>query len=130
MIVVDSSVWIDQLRGDQTRAVRKLEQVEDLYDTVLVGDLVLLEVLRGARSEVHAAQLQQRLRRFQIVSMLDDNIAVKAAGNYRVLRSRGITIRRTPDLIIATFCAEHGHELLHGDRDFDPLAEYLGLRVI
>jgi predicted nucleic acid-binding protein len=96
----------------------------------LVGDLVLLEVLQGARNDRHAAQIERELRVFKIERMLDDGIAVKAAANYRALRDRGITVRKTIDLIIATFCVERGHSLLHDDRDFDPVAAHLGLRVV
>jgi predicted nucleic acid-binding protein len=98
-------------------------------NVVLVGDLILLEVLQGARDESHATRLERYLRRFEVVAMLDDRIASSAARNYRTLRARGITIRKTVDLIIGTYCIEHGHALLHDDRDFDPMREHLGLLV-
>lgn len=128
MIVVDSSVWIAQLRGSRTRAVEKLEALPT--DEIIVGDLVLLEILQGARDDRHAMELELELRNFTIGSMLDDRVAVSAARNYRELRRSGITIYKTPDLIIATSCIEYGHALLHDDHDFDPLARHLGLRVI
>ena len=130
MIFTDSSVWINQLRGIDTRSVNTLNAVQKTHSTILLGDLVLLEVLQGARNEAHSLQLETRLRKFKIESLLDDALAVKAARNYRLLRSRGITVRKTIDLIIATFCIERGHTLLHDDRDFDLLVDHLGLRAI
>lgn len=131
MIVVDSSVWIAVLRGQTNRAVPRLRAiVEDYDDQVLVGDLIMLEVLQGTRDEAQAARIERHLRSYPIASMLDETIAVQAARNYRLLCRRGITIRKTIDMIIGTFCPVFGHELLHDDRDFDPLAEHLGLRVV
>lgn len=129
MIVVDSSVWIANLRDLDTEAVRALRSLDD-PDDILVGDLVLLEVLQGARSEAHAARLETDLRQFRIERMLDEELAVCAARHYRALRDRGVTIRKTIDLIIGTFCLARGHILLHDDRDFDPMAAQLGLRVL
>ena len=130
MIVVDSSVWIGNLRGTGSDSVRKLRayaETED--DQILVGDLVLLEVLQGARDEAYAARIERNLRRYSVVSMLSDRLAVRAAYNYRSLRGRGITVRKTVDMIIGTFCIEEGHRLLHDDRDFNPMAQHLGLQV-
>jgi predicted nucleic acid-binding protein len=129
MIVVDSSVWIGQLRHADTRPVTTLNSRMDDVDSIIVGDLVLLEVLQGARDDKHAASIERSLRRFTIERMLDDVIASKAAGNYRILRQQGITIRTTIDLIIATFCIERGHSLLHDDRDFDAMTAPLGLTI-
>jgi predicted nucleic acid-binding protein len=96
---------------------------------ILLGDIVLLEILQGAQNDRHAANLQKRLAEFAVVPMLTPEIAIKAAGNFRRLREKGTTIRKTADLIIGTFCIEHDYSLLHADRDFDPIAEHLGLRV-
>jgi predicted nucleic acid-binding protein len=102
MIVVDSSVWVGQLRRSGSYAVEKLRAVVNPTATLLVGDLVLLEVLQGARDERHAHEIAE-LRVFRVERMLDSTIAVKAADNYRMLRGRGTTIEGTVDLIIATF---------------------------
>jgi predicted nucleic acid-binding protein len=128
MIVVDSSVWIGQFRGAETPAVKRLIETID-ENEIVVGDLVLLEVLQGAHDDAHAIHLERRLRKFTVEPMLDDSIAVRAAKNYRALRGRGITVRKTVDLIIATFCVERGYSLLHDDRNFDVLAPHLGLTV-
>ena len=129
MIVVDSSVWISALRGVPNEATRKLISGIDT-DQILVGDLILLELLRGARTESEASRLERYLRPFTLVEMLNVPTAVKAAANYRLLRRRGITIRSSIDVIIGTFCIESGHSLLQNDRDFLPMAEHLGLELV
>jgi len=126
MILVDSSVWIAHLRGHRTSATAKLEAVAS-RERILIGDLILLEVLQGARDEAHAARLERGLRRYALVSLLDGRLAPRAARNYRRLRELGITIRKTADVIIGTFCIEHRYALLHDDRDFVPMQEHLGL---
>lgn len=126
MIVIDSSVWIGQLRGRDSPAVRKLQDIGD-PSAILVGDLVLLEVLQGARDEAHAGRIERNLRRSAIRPMLSEAVALAAASHVRALRRAGITVRRTVDMIIGTFCMEHGHALLHEDKDFEPMALHLGL---
>jgi predicted nucleic acid-binding protein len=128
MIVVDSSVWISHLRNFDGAAVQKLRNIGDPQD-ILLGDLILLEVLQGARDERHAAIIENRLRQFEIQSMLNEKLAAEAARNYRRLREKGITIRKTADLIIGTFCIAGGHALLHADRDFDAMHTDLGLTL-
>jgi predicted nucleic acid-binding protein len=128
MIVVDSSVWISHLRNFDGAAVQKLRDIGDPQD-ILLGDLILLEVLQGARDERHAAIIENRLRQFEIQSMLNEKLAAEAARNYRRLREKGITIRKTADLIIGTFCIAGGHALLHADRDFDAMHTDLGLTL-
>lgn len=128
MILVDSSVWIAHLRGLGTEPVRRLKALDE-PDEVLVGDLILLELLQGARNEAHAARIERDLRQFTIARMLDDDLAVRAARHYRLLRERGATVRKTIDVIIGTFCIERGYRLLHDDRDFEPMVTYLGLRI-
>lgn len=130
MVVVDSSVWIANLRSQHdAAAVRRLRDVIE-RDEVVVGDLVLLEVLRGARDDAQAARIERDMRRFRVEPMLGDAVAVAAARLYRDLRGRGITIRKTADLVIAAFCLAHGYRLLHRDRDFAPFATHCGLRVV
>lgn len=131
MIVVDSSVWIANLRGLDNEAVRKLRAiVDDDDEQILVGDLILMEVLQGARDEATAARIERNLRTYQVATMCDATLAVQAARNYRFLRERGITVRKTIDMVIGTFCIAGGHGLLHDDRDFEPMAAFLGLRVV
>lgn len=128
MILVDSSVWIARIQGRATPATQKFAAFME-QQPFLIGDLILLEVLQGARSEAHAALLERALLQYRIVSLLDSALAAIAARNYRRLRARGVTIRKTNDIIIGTYCIEHGHTLLHDDRDFEPMQQHLGLRV-
>jgi predicted nucleic acid-binding protein len=128
MILVDSSVWIAHLQGRTTPQTATLEAVA-AREPLLVGDLILLEVLQGARDEAQAARIERALRQYAIVPLLDDGLASLAARNYRKLRSLGITIRKTADIVIGTFCIEHRHALLHDDRDFGPMERHLGLKV-
>ena len=126
MIVVDSSVWIDFLNGRTVPHVQRLRAILGT-DEIIVGDLMLCEVLQGLESERAAREVEALLRRFDIVPMAGDAIAVAAAGNFRSLRRRGITIRKTIDLLIGTWCIENRRPLLHDDSDFRPMARYLGL---
>jgi hypothetical protein len=129
VIVVDSSVWIANLRNQPTNPVRTLRRPE-IADDILVGDIVLAEVLQGARDDAHAARLEAGLRRFPVVGMVGDEVAVKAARHYRNLRAAGITMRKIADLLIGTFCIERGHALLHCDADFEPMTKLCGLRCV
>jgi predicted nucleic acid-binding protein len=126
VIVVDSSVWIDFLNGRNSAHVRTLRAVLGV-DEVIVGDLMLCEVLQGLASERAAREVEALLRRFEIVPMAGDAIAVAAARNFRTLRRRGITVRKTMDLLIGTWCIENRRPLLHNDSDFRPMTRHLGL---
>jgi predicted nucleic acid-binding protein len=126
VIVVDSRVWIDFLNGRNAPHVRRLRALLGT-DEIIVGDLMLCEVLQGLDSERAAQEVEALLRRFEIVSMAGDVIATAAARNFRSLRRRGITVRKTIDLLIGTWCIENRRPLLHNDGDFRPMARYLGL---
>jgi predicted nucleic acid-binding protein len=128
VILVDSSVWIDLLNNVVTEPVRRLRALIPTTP-LLMGDLILCEVLQGFRIEAQARLVERSLSRFEAVSLIDPGLAVKAATNYRFLRRRGITIRKTIDLIIGTYCIERGHSLLHSDRDFEPMERLLGLQT-
>ena len=129
MIVVDSSVWIDYLRGIRTQQTDRLNLVGSRR-LVLVGDLVLCEVLQGLRNEHEARRVEALLQRFAFGRMGGYDVAVEAARIYRTMHARGITIRKTIDLLIATFCLLGSHDLLHADRDFDVFAREFGLKVV
>lgn len=126
-MIVDSSVLIAELRGQDSDSVRAFRAAV-VQQRVLLGDLILLEILQGARNERHANLLKSQLGQFPTVEMLNYNVAIETARNFRVLRGHGVTVRKTIDLIIATYCILHGHSLLQNDRDFLPMAEHLGLR--
>lgn len=126
MIVADSSAWIDYLRwtgGPAAQAVLRLLGTGRL----LIGDIILCEVLRGARDDVDAARIRSKLFVLPFVEMVGRDIAAQAAANYRTLRGLGVTVRSTIDLLIGTFCIVNGHRLLHNDRDFAPMVQHLGL---
>lgn len=126
MIVVDSSVWIDFLNGNDAPHVRRLDGFLGTRE-VIIGDLMLCEVLQGLESERAAREVETLLRPFAVVPMVGATIAIAAARNFRSLRSRGITVRKTIDLLIGTWCIENRMPLLHNDGDFRPMARHLGL---
>ncbi len=130
MIAVDSSVWIDHLRGNATPEVGLLSRLIRDDDDILVGDLVLCEVLSGVPSERLAKRIEGNLRAFTVMSMTSPTIAIEAAANYRRLRAKGITLRKTVDVLIGTFCIIEKLPLLHRDRDYDAMEQHLGLRVV
>jgi predicted nucleic acid-binding protein len=126
VIVVDSSVWIDFLNGRNVPHVGRLRAVLGA-DEIIVGDLMLCEVLQGLDSEPAAREVEALLRRFEILPMAGETIASIAARNFRSLRRRGITVRKTIDLLIGTWCIENRRPLLHNDSDFHLMARHLGL---
>jgi len=131
VIVVDTTVWIDHLNDVSTPQVGLLRRiVAEHLASVLVGDLILWKVLQGLSTEREAHAVGRALRRFSVVQMVNEELAVAAAVNYRALRSRGVIVRKTIDMLIGTFCIVHRHGLLHSDRDYDPMERYLGLVVV
>ncbi len=128
-MLVDSSVWIDYFRGISTPQTDFLkEALTNLGQSLLIGDLILAEVLRGF-SELDARRTKSAFDKLECVEFAGRAFSVKAARNYRVLRAKGITVRSTIDCLIATYCIETRTPLLHNDRDFDPFAKHLGLKV-
>ena len=128
MIVVDTSVWIANLRNHKQAAVQTLRD-PTIVDEILIADIVLTKVLQGVRHEAHAADLEIALRQFPIVAMVGAAMAVKAAKNYRRLGAAGFTMNKIADLFIGTYCIEHGHHLLQCDSDFEPMARICGLKL-
>jgi predicted nucleic acid-binding protein len=128
VIVVDSSVWIDFFNGVSTPEVERLDGLLGVTP-LAIGDLILVEVMQGFRNERDVATARQLFRSLALLPMLGGSNAWKAAENYRQLRRRGITVRKTIDGIIATACIEANLPLLFSDRDFQPYVEHLGLEV-
>jgi predicted nucleic acid-binding protein len=128
VILVDSSVWIDFFNG---RASRETDLLALLLRRriLLTGDLILAEVLQGFRRQGAMEQARRALLSLPCADLVGKEIALASARNYRLLRRQGITARKTVDVIIATFCIRNGHVLLHADRDFEPMAQHLGLRT-
>ena len=129
MVIVDSSVWIDYL------ADRSMPEVDWLArnvesDEISLTDLTLCEVLQGLRDDQSFERVLHRLMLLPMFQICGTTLAIASAENYRILRAKGITVRKTIDCLIATFCIRNGHALLHRDRDFDPFEKHLGLRVV
>ena len=128
MTLIDSSVWIDYFRGNSTLQTEALHELLGA-EPVAAGDLVLTEVLQGFGLQRDYEQAKALLTSLHVVELGGESIAIAAADNYRFLRTRGITIRKTIDTIIATRCIREGYALLYNDRDFDPFVQHLGLRT-
>jgi len=129
IVIVETGVWVDFFRGvrnPQTEWVLR-EAGERTLGTL---DLILCEVLHGVPREADYARIKEKMLELEVYNSGGQQIALESAENYRQLRARGITIRKTIDCIIATYCIRHSHALLHRDRDFDPFEKYLGLRVV
>ncbi len=129
MILVDTSVWVDYLRDIPSPEAALLDRLVD-REPIIVGDLILCEVLNGVPGEAAALRTEMLLREFRIERLVDDTLAVEAARHYRTLRALGLTLRKTIDLLIGTYCIRHRHMLLHRDRDFDAMERHLGLPVL
>ena len=129
MILIDTSVWVDYFNGRPTPESDRLDGLLGRR-LILVGDLILAEVLHGFRSEREFGQALEELSVHRFCELAGHEVVIAGARNYRLLRSRGATIRTTIDIIIGTFCILNGHELLHSDRDFDQMEKHLGLKVL
>ena len=129
MVIVDTTVWVDYLKGASTPEVEWLDR-ETSRQRLGLLDLMACEVLQGLSTDEEAVRVLRHLRRFEIFQTGGIELALAAARNYRQLRSRGRTVRKTLDCLIATFCIEQNHALLHNDRDFDPFEAFLHLQVV
>jgi hypothetical protein len=129
MIFVDSSVWIDYFNGSVTKQTNILDSLVG-KELIVVGDIVLTEVLQGFQQDKDFDKARELLDCFIFREMLGKEIAIKSARNYRILRKNGATVRKTIDVIIATFCIENDLLLLHSDRDFRIMEEHLALKVV
>lgn len=126
MVIVDSSVWIDYFNGNSTAESDFLDRILGVQD-IAVGDLILTEVLQGFRSDKDYKTAKNIIENFDIVEMLGQERAISAASKYRSLRKTGTTVRKTNDVIIASYCIDETVPLLFSDKDFEPFVEKLGL---
>ena len=126
MILVDSSVWIDYFRGAPSAETDLLDRLLG-SEPLLVGDLIVVEVLQGFRTQREFTTARRLLNEFEVVALCSPELAIQAARNYRELHNLGITVRKTIDTVIATYCIENNHPLLTADRDFEPFVSHLGL---
>ncbi len=129
MIVADTSVWIDYFRGVVAPHTDLLDRAL-LGSRIIIGDLILIEILQGFSREREFQIAKQLMDGLEYRAFVGRDMAMAAAQNYRALRRQGITVRKTIDVLIATFCIENGFGLIHNDRDFDPMEQLLGLRVL
>lgn len=129
MLVVDTTVWVDYFNGQINPETNYLDRVLS-EEPILVGDLILAEILQGFRKDSDFEEAKIALSKFVQAGMLNYHLARQSAQNYHTLRKKGITVRKTIDCIIATFCIEENHSLLHRDSDFDSFEKHLGLNVL
>ncbi len=129
MILVDSSVWINYFNGQDTWQTEVLDQMLQQIP-VLTGDLILTEVLQGFRKDNEYKKAKDAMSLLVYKQIGGYDLAVKSADNYRELRKKGVTVRKTIDIIIGTFCINNSIPLLHDDKDFEPMARYLSLKTI
>jgi len=129
MILVDSSVWIDYFDGNQTLQSDWLDSALGIKP-IIMGDLILTEVLQGFQSDNDFKTARDLLLMIPFISMGGQTIALKSAANFRLLRKKGVTVRKTIDVIIGTFCIHNQLTLLHCDRDFDPMTQHLDLKTV
>jgi len=127
MILVDSSVWIDYFNGTETTETTLLDEYLTT-DTICIGDIILAEVLQGFRSDKDYRLARELLLELPIFQIMTPELALMSADNYRKLRKKGITVRKSVDNWIATFCIENKISLLFSDKDFNPYVDHLGLR--
>ncbi len=129
MICVDASVWIDYFNGKLSKETHCLDSLLGDQE-ILIGDLILAEILEGFQEDSHFREAQNMLESFPVQSMLAMPLAIKSATNYYMLRKRGVTIRKTIDVMIGTYCIEQQIPLLYADRDFDPMVRHLTLQSV
>ena len=128
MILVDSSVWIDYFNGKRSWQTNFLDHMLSNVP-IIMGDLILTEVLQSFKSDKDYETTKNYLSELPFRQMGGYNVAIQSAQNYRQLRKAGVTVRKTIDIIIATFCIIEGLTLLHNDRDFDPIASHFPLKA-
>jgi predicted nucleic acid-binding protein len=128
VILVDTSVWIDYFNGVENKQTESLDRILS-EQSVLVGDIILTEILQGFDSDKEFRLAKQALEPLDCVHLGGKSLAIKAASNFRFLRSKGVTIRKTVDMLIGSWCIEHEVELLHNDKDFDQIATQLPLQI-
>ena len=128
-VIIDTTVWIDFFRNAKTEQTDLFETAVRRGDAAL-GDLIVSEILQGVDTDKEFRSLKRHLSNFHVYPMIGRQNAIQSAVNYRKLRAKGITVRKSVDCWIATFCIERHFPLLHNDRDFDPFAQHLGLKVL
>ncbi len=129
MVIIDTSAWIEYLKDGIPLVVKKVDQCLE-QDLVGIGDLVYCEIMQGIRSSRERSKVSSLLLSLPQFNMVGFSIAEKSAANYRLLRSKGVTVRKTIDVLIGTFCAEQGFQIVHNNSDFDLMAKHIGLETL
>jgi len=129
MVLVDTSVWIDYFRGVTSIQADKLDQLLD-EERVVTGDLIIVELMQGFKTKAHINIAHKIISCLEYYDLVGKEVALKSAENFRFLRTHGITIRKTIDVIIGTFCIVNGIKLLHCDHDFEPMQHYFNLQCV
>ena len=129
MVVVDTSVWIDYFRGVDSSKTKILDSILDV-DRIGIGDLIIAEILQGFKSKKDINTAIKIIDHLEYFNMVGKEIAIKSAQNYRTLTKKGYTVRKTIDVLIGTFCIENNFQLLHNDKDFNPMEKILGLQIL
>lgn len=126
MILADTSIWIDFFNGKITPETNLLDNAL-AEGNVIIGDLIVLEILQGIRDDNDYSKTKKALETLELFELFGSSMIIECANNFRLLRKKGLTIRKTADLIIASFCIKNKIPLLYADRDFVPFTEHLGL---
>ena len=129
MILVDTSVWVDYFNGIINRKTNNLDTILG-NDIVITCDIILTEILQGFRNDKDYRIAKKHMDSIYYYQLINKDISIKAADNFRFLKTKGITLRKTTDILIGTFCIEYNIPLLHNDKDFEPMEKYLDLKVI
>lgn len=129
MVIIDTSAWIEFFRPSGNLSIKKLVRYALENESVGIGDLIYCEILQGVKNKAEINMLKNLLEGLKKFDMVGFSIAEKSADNYRNLRSRGITVRKTIDVLIATFCMEHGYYFIHNDSDFDLIKSSFNLKT-
>jgi predicted nucleic acid-binding protein len=127
LVVIDTSAWIEFLNDTGHEIVNVLEYALD-NELVCLGDLVYCEVLQGIKNKRELNRVKTLFSTLHSDAVGGFEVCARASENYKYLRSTGVTVRKTIDIIIGTFCLENGHEIIHNDRDFKHMEEHLGLK--
>ena len=128
MIIADTSAWVDYFRGIDAEHTNLLD-VELSRNRIGTGDLIIAETLQGFRNDLDYQNAKSLMDSLEYFDLVGREVAISAEQNFRLLRREGITVRKTIDVLIATFCIMNDFELIHNDRDFEPFSERLGLRI-
>ena len=128
MVIVDTSAWIEYFRNGEPSIVDTVDLCLD-RELVAMGDLVYCEIMQGIKTKKEHKQVSKLFLSLSKFDMVGFDIATKSAQNYKLLRSRGLTVRKTIDVIIGTFCAENGFQLIHHDKDFEQMAPHINLEI-